>query len=101
MDAPLPARLPLEVLDRVRHVDSAAVDAGCLERLVEELARRSDERLAGAILLVAGLLTDEHHGRLARALSEHRVGPDLPEVTASAAGGSFPQSREREARRKE
>src|SRR5687767_2266407 len=58
VDTPLTAlgALPLEVLDRVRDVDGAAVDAGLVEGGVEELARRSDEGLAGAVFLVARLL---------------------------------------------
>ena len=46
VDAPLAARLPLEVLDDVGDVDRCAVDAGVLERAVEQLAGRADERMA-------------------------------------------------------
>src|SRR5690348_2483553 len=64
VDAPLPARLPLEVLDRVRDVDLPAVDPREIERLVEQAPRRPDERAALLVLLVARLLADEHHRRL-------------------------------------
>src|SRR6059058_3746512 len=59
VDASLAARLPLEVLDDVGDVDLAPVDASVLERLVEELSGRPDERLALQVLLVARLLADE------------------------------------------
>src|SRR5581483_2177561 len=55
------ARLPLEVLDRVRDVRLLPVDARFGERLVEQPAGRPDERRARLVLLVARLLADEHH----------------------------------------
>jgi len=60
VDAPLPARLPLEVLDDVRDVGQLAVDPRLLECLVEQPAGGADERLASQVLLIAGLLADEH-----------------------------------------
>ena len=60
VDAALAACDPLEVLDDVGDVDGLPVDAGVLERLVEELPGGPDERLTGLVLLVAGLLPDEH-----------------------------------------
>ncbi len=56
MDAALAARLPLEVLDRIRDVDQVAVDAGIFEAAIEEVAGGTDERVAKAVLGVAGLL---------------------------------------------
>src|SRR5690242_14324332 len=50
------AALPLEVLHRVGDVDVVAVDTCLLERAVEQLPRRADERMASAVLLIAGLL---------------------------------------------
>jgi hypothetical protein len=73
VDPPLSTRLPLEVFDRIRDVGLGAVDAGLLERLVEDLPGRADEGLALAVLLVAWLLTDHHHVRLARALAKDRL----------------------------
>src|SRR5439155_18349610 len=89
------ARLPLEVLDDVRDVGVAAVDPGVLEGAVEELPGRADERPAGEVLLVAGLLADEHQaGRLAP-LAEDGLGRSLPEVAALAGGGCLAQPLER------
>ena len=87
VDAALAARLPLEVLDGVRDVDVDAVDPRRLERLVEQPARRADERLPGLVLLVAGLLAHEHHLGRPRPLSEHGLRPHLPEVAAPAGCG--------------
>src|SRR6266850_6534614 len=52
VDAPLPARLPLEVLHHVGDVDVAAVDAGLGQRAVEQLAGGPDERTPGEVFLV-------------------------------------------------
>ena len=60
VDAPLAARLPLEVLHDVGDVDGGAIDAGLRERAVEQLAGRADERMAGEIFRVARLLADQH-----------------------------------------
>src|SRR5205814_752591 len=91
VDPPLPARLPLEVLDGVRDIGRPAVDAGRLERLVEEVPRRADERLSRAVLLVAGLLADEHRSRPDRALPEDRLRADLPQMAAATSGGRLLQ----------
>ena len=98
VDASLALALPLEVLDDVRHVCEGAVDAGFLHRLVEEAARGPDERLAGPVLLVAGLLADEHDVGLRRAFAEDRLRPGFPERAGLAAGrclAELPQARPR------
>src|SRR5436190_9759459 len=94
VDPPLAAGLPLEVLDDVRHVDLAPVDPGFLERLVQELPRRADERLALLVLLIAGLLADEHHLRLGGALAEDGLRPGLVQRASGAAGGRLLQLRD-------
>src|SRR5581483_2086045 len=87
VDPPLASRLPLEMLDRIRHVRRGAVDTGELERLVQQAPGRADERAPRAILLVARLLADEDDARVVGALAEHRLRPRLPERAAPAAGG--------------
>ena len=57
---PRSGRVELEVLDRVGDVHPVPVDAHGNQCLVEQLARGSDEWQARAVLLVAGLLADEH-----------------------------------------
>src|SRR5262245_40980778 len=81
VDAPLPARLPTEVLDHVGHVGLRAFDAGLLERPLQELAGGAHERPPGEVLLVPGLLADEHHRRVRSSFSEDGLGRPLPEVT--------------------
>ena len=63
----------------------SAVDSGRLERLVEDPARRADERLAGAVLLIARLLAHEDGACAGGALAEDRLRAHLPEVAAAAA----------------
>src|SRR5207247_7648629 len=98
VDAALSARLPLEVLDHVRDVGERAVDACVCERLVQESSGRPDERGAGPVFLVAGLLADEHDLGLRRAFSEDRLRARLPERAGLAAGGCLRQLLERGAR---
>src|SRR3712207_8598645 len=49
-----------------------AVDAGLGQRLVQQPPGRADERLALAVLLVTGLLADEHDPGGLRPLAEDR-----------------------------
>jgi hypothetical protein len=72
--APLAAQPVLEVLDRVSHVDPSALDPRGDERLIEQLAGGADERPAGQIFRVAGLLADEHHRCVGRVLARTRSG---------------------------
>jgi hypothetical protein len=74
------------MLDGVRHVGVAAVDPGVGQRPVEQLAGRTDERLADPVLLIAGLLADEHDPGGLRPLTEHGLGGRLPELAGPAPG---------------
>src|SRR5690242_11641331 len=94
VDAALAAGLPLEVLDDVRDVDLAAVDARVLEGLVEKLPGRADERLALEVLLVARLLADEENLGLRGALAEDRLRPGLVERAGGAAGRGLAELRQ-------
>ena len=94
VDAALAARLPLEVLDRVGHVDGAAIDARLLEAAVEQPARRSDEGPALAVLVVARLLAHQHHAGARAALAEDGLGAALVEVARGAARGGGAQRRQ-------
>jgi len=91
VQAPLAPAHPAEVLDGVGHVDAAARDAGGLQALVEDAAGGSDERLALDVLAVAGLLADQHHRGLPRAVAEHGLRRVLPEIAAAAAIGGLAQ----------
>ena len=85
VDSALAAADELEMLDRVGDVGALPVDAGLGQRAVEELAGGADERAAGQILLVAGLLADEQDAGVERAFAEHRLGGAFVEVAAGAA----------------
>ena len=63
-------RAPLEVLDDVGDEGRLAIDPGLRQRLVQEPAGRAHERLALEVLVIAGLLADEHPAGRDRALAE-------------------------------
>ena len=76
---------------RVGDVDLLAVDAHFLQRAVEHLPCRSDERFAGEVFLVAGLLADQHQLGVLRAFAEYGLGCVFPERAGAAIGGLFAQ----------
>jgi len=78
------------VLDRVGHVQDRPVDVGLLQGLVEHLAGGPDEGTPGPILLVAGLLADQHEPGRRRALPEDGLGAASPQVTGLACRGRDP-----------
>ena len=67
VQAALAAQLVLEVAHGVGQIELGAVDAGLGQGLVEQLAGGADERQAGQVLAVAGLLADQHQRRPQRA----------------------------------
>src|SRR5688500_3963334 len=94
VDAPLAARLPLEVLDDVGDVRKSPVDLRLVEGPVEQLAGGTHERAALAILIVAGLLADEHDLGLLGAFAEDGLRPGLPEIARLAALRRFAKRRQ-------
>src|SRR5262249_34277264 len=56
----LAAHLMLEMLHRIGNENLRARNSRLCQRAVEDPPRRTDERLAAEVLLVAGLLADEH-----------------------------------------
>src|SRR5690606_17293345 len=85
MNAPLAARLELEMLHRIGDVDLRAINFGLDEDFVEQPAGGTHERLAGGVFLVSRLLADEDHGRAGWSFSENSLGGVLVEVAAAAA----------------
>src|SRR5207249_2151825 len=77
-------RLPPEMLDDVRDEGLLAAHAGFSERLVEHLSGGTNERLARPILLVPGLLPDEHDPGRDGSDSEDRLRRALPQVAGPA-----------------
>lgn len=91
MDPPLAPWFPLEVFDGVGNVNFAAIDPRLRQRPVQQHPSGTDEGLAGEILLIAGLLPDEHHPSLPGSRSEHRLRSRLVEIAGGAAGRGQPQ----------
>jgi hypothetical protein len=75
----------LEVLDGVGLIRHLGVDVGIAERTREQSSGRTDERQALDVLLVAGLLTDQHHRRIRMAVTEDSLRGVLVQRTATAA----------------
>src|SRR5262245_37580433 len=92
---PAPIGLPLEVLDGIRDVDVVPVDAGLVKRGIEQPAGRPDEGTAFPVLVVTGLLADQHDPSARRPLTEHGLGRALPEVARTTAGSALPDRFER------
>ncbi len=103
VDAPA-ARLELrelEVLDRVGDVDVRAVDAGPVERPVEQAPGGAGERLAGRVLDVAGLLPHHDEAGPRGAGAEHRLRRVAEQVASLAGRRGLPQPPEVLGRRDE
>src|SRR5437868_5890891 len=91
MDPSLAALDKFEMLDGIGDVNRGAVDPRFLERRIEQRAGGTDERPPGKVLLVAGLLADEHDRGVEWALAEHRLGGMLVEIAAGAVAGVLEQ----------
>jgi hypothetical protein len=89
VQADFSARHKFEMLHRVGDVNLAAIDAGLLQRAVEHLPGGPDERFAGEVFLVAGLLADQHDAGPLRAFAEYGPGRVFPQWTGVAIGGQF------------
>src|SRR4029077_17330215 len=84
VDAPGPAWLPAEVLDHVGDVGGSSLDPGVREGAGEELAGGPDEWPPGEILVVPGLLADQHHRRALSPPPEVRLRRALPSAASAA-----------------
>src|SRR5438105_9236385 len=84
MDATLAARLPFEMLHRVRDVDFLSIDSRFFESTIKDFSSRAHKWFSGDILLVAGLLTEKHERRAYRSLAEDRLRGVFVERTSGA-----------------
>jgi hypothetical protein len=75
---------PTEMFYGIGHVDIFAIDSGLLQALIENVASRSDEGVAGNVLFVTRLFAYQHDGRTSIAFSEHRLRGIFPQIAASA-----------------
>jgi hypothetical protein len=78
MHTAFPARFPFEMLDSIGNENLVARDAGLTQCIIEQPTGRADERLAFAILAIAGLLTDHHDARMQRPCAGHALCGALP-----------------------
>ena len=74
VQAPFAAHLMLEMFDRVGDEHFLARNTRLCQCLVKDTPRWTDERLAGKVFLVAGLLANQHQMRMAAAFAGHRLG---------------------------
>lgn len=89
VDAPFAARFPFEVLDRVGDVNRVAIDPRFLERAVENIPGRPDERFPGQIFSIAGLFAEQHESRAFAAFAEHGLGRIFVKRAGGAMRGRF------------
>ena len=85
------------MLDDVGDVDEAPIDAGVLERTVEQFSGGADEGMAGDVLGVSRLLADEHDARALRSFAKYRLRAALVEVARLAARRHVARAVERQA----
>src|SRR5215469_15278962 len=79
------ARLPLEMLDRVGHIGDTTIDAGLFQCFIQQSAGGANKGTSLQVLLVAGLLADEHNASARLAFAEDRLSAALPEIAGAAA----------------
>jgi hypothetical protein len=72
----------------VGDVSASTVDASLFKRLGQESTCRPDERVTRKILVVAGLLANEHHVGGGASLTEHRLSRAAPEKAGTAPASS-------------
>src|SRR3546814_18353292 len=77
------------MLDRIGDIDLRPVDSRLAERSVEDLTRRTNERLSCQIFPVAGLFTNKQHPRINSAFPDRCLGRLLVEMASCAAGGGI------------
>lgn len=91
VNAALAPRLPLEVLDGICNVDLIPVEAGLLQTLIQKPTCGAYERPPFAVFAIAGLLAQEDHSSLSRALAEYSLGCLLIQRAAATIAHGLPQ----------
>src|SRR5438270_9246559 len=89
MDAALAARLPFDMLHRVRDVNFLPFDAGFFEGAIKDFSSRAHKWFSGDILLVAGLLTEKHERRVLASFAEDGLRGVFVERTSCATPRCF------------
>ena len=94
MDATFAAWLPFEMFHRIRDVNFFAIDPGFFKSAIHDFSGWSDERFAGHIFVIAGLLTDQHHRRFFGAFAENGLRCAFVQVTGRAIPRGLSHGRE-------
>src|SRR5690242_2976216 len=81
---PLTARFPSKMLHGVRDEEVAALEAGRCEAVIENLAGRADKCVPAQILLIAGLLANQHDARVRRPDADDRLRRVSPQIATTA-----------------
>jgi hypothetical protein len=71
-----------------------AIDAGFVERGVEQAAGGSDKRFAREIFFIAWLLANKHYDSGAASFTEYGLRTSFPEIASFAIGGGLAQRRQ-------
>ena len=89
MNPAFPARLPLKMLHRIRHINPRSINSSFLERLVHNFPSRTNERFARDIFVIARLFANQHHRCVLRPFAKNSLGRSLVQMTCSAVSCCF------------
>ena len=84
MNAPFSSWRPFEMFDRIRQVHTIGPQADRSQCVLKHLTGWANEWLAGAVLLIARLLSDEHNRGGRGPVAKHCLCSGLPQVAGSA-----------------
>ena len=82
------------MLHDIRDVGVVTLDAGVLQRVIQDAAGGTDERGALFVFHISRLFTDEHDPRAGPPLAEHRLGCGLVQGAAVTVCRGHTQGRE-------
>ena len=74
MNPAFAARLPFKMFYRVRDVNLPPIDSSVLERAIHDFPRRTNERFARDVFIIARLFANQHHRRMLRTFAKHGLG---------------------------
>jgi len=82
---------PLKVLNYIRDVDFASLDACLSQRAIEEQPRRTDKGPTCEIFSISRLLANEHHLGGGYAFTENGLSARLPQIAGFAMSSNLAQ----------
>jgi hypothetical protein len=72
------------MLDSIGDIGGGAVNSGLLQRLIEQSSGRTNKRMSGKVLLVAGLFPYEHDCNPDPPFPEYGLRSCLPQIASFA-----------------